>query len=83
MSDAKDQAAHEAFKAYDETSPSVLLTVSRSDDGHNLFTRLAEYVGVDVSSTPKVLYMKDQTNKYKWEGEAITADSLADFVSRV
>ena len=83
FSDADDEAAHEAFKAYDETSPSVVLSVSRRDDGHNLYTRLAEYVGVDVYSTPKALYMDEQTTKYNWDGEAISADSLADFVSRV
>lgn len=58
------------------------MTVSKPNDGHGLFERLAEYVGVDTSSTPKVLYLGEKQDKYVLEGE-ISKDSLTAFVSKV
>lgn len=75
-------AARDAFKAFDETNPDVVLTVSSADDGHGLFERLAEYVGVDVSTTPRILYLGEKQDKYVFEGE-VSAESLATFVTKV
>lgn len=81
-SNEESTAAREAFKALDEKGTDVVLTVSAADDGHGLFERLAEYIGVDVSTTPKVLYLGEKQDKYVFEGE-ITGESLGSFVSRV
>lgn len=75
-------AAEEAFKALDEAGLDVVLTVSKPNDGHGLFERLAEYVGVDTSSTPKFLYLGEKQDKYVFEGE-VSKDTLATFVSQV
>eukprot|EP00178_Gracilaria_changii_P017967 TRINITY_DN5128_c0_g3_i1.p1 TRINITY_DN5128_c0_g3~~TRINITY_DN5128_c0_g3_i1.p1 ORF type:complete len:130 (-),score=15.03 TRINITY_DN5128_c0_g3_i1:465-854(-) len=75
-------AAKAAFAEFDETSPSVILTVSDPDDGHGLFDRLAEYLGVDAKNTPAILYMGDKNDKYNFEGE-INKDTLATFVTKV
>lgn len=40
--------AKSAFTALDEAGTNVVLTVSEPNDGHGLYERLAEYVGVDV-----------------------------------
>lgn len=71
-----------AFRTFDETAPEVVLTLSSKNDGHGLFDRLAEYVGVDTEQTPAVLLLKDGSEKYQFEGE-ITAEALADFVGKV
>ena len=53
--------AKEALKALDEAGvDDVVLSVSSARDGHGLFDRLAEYVGVDTSSTPKFLYLGEK-----------------------
>lgn len=75
-------AAKTAFAEFDETTPNVILTVSDPDDGHGLFDRLAEYLGVDVKNTPAILYMGDKNDKYNFEGE-INKDTLATFVTKV
>lgn len=49
--------AIEAFKAYDATNPAVVLSLSSKNDGNGLFERLAEYLGVDITATPQVLYL--------------------------
>jgi protein disulfide-isomerase A1 len=75
-------AAKEAFKQYDEAGADVILTVSEANDGHGLFDRLAEYLGVDAKSTPRVLYLGEKQDKYSFEGE-VTKDALASFISKV
>lgn len=50
-------SAKSAFTALDEAGTNVVLTVSEPNDGHGLFERLAEYVGVDTQETPRVLYL--------------------------
>lgn len=60
----------------------MLLTVSSPNDGHGLFDRLAEYLGVDTKSTPKILYFGDKQDKYFFEGTP-TKDNLATFISKV
>ena len=76
-------AAKAAFTELDESAPNVILTLSDADDGHGLFERLAEYVGVDTKNVPTVLYMGDKNDKYFYDQEEITKDNLASFVSRV
>jgi protein disulfide isomerase len=84
LADEAAQAdAHEALKAYDETAPEVVLAISTKNDGHGLFDRLAEYLGVDTESTPTVLLLKDGSEKYRYEDDAITAEGLATFVAKV
>jgi hypothetical protein len=43
--------------------------VSSKNDGHGLFERLAEYLGVDISETPKVLYLSSKQEKFRFESE--------------
>lgn len=84
LADEAAQAdAHEALKAYDETAPDLVLALSTKNDGHGLFDRLAEYLGVDTESTPTVLLLKDGNEKYRFEDDAITAEGLAAFVGKV
>jgi protein disulfide-isomerase A1 len=71
-----------AFKAYDETSPDIVLTLSSKNDGHGLFERLAEYVGVDTEQTPAVLLLKDGSEKYRFNAE-VSAEALGEFVGKV
>ncbi len=73
----------EAFKAYDATNPGFVLTVSSKNDGHGLYDRLAEYLGVDTSSTPKVLYLTSKQTKYNYDADEITNDNLAAFVGKI
>jgi len=83
---ADDEAEAEALAAFqqlDQTNPEVILTLSRKNDGHGLFDRLAEYLGVDTASTPRVLYLGAKSEKYNFDGEAITGEALASFVTRV
>jgi protein disulfide isomerase len=80
--DAAEASALEALNAYDATSPSVVLAVSTKNDGHGLFDRLAEYLGVDTSATPTVLFLNDKTEKFRFDADSITAETLASFVSR-
>jgi protein disulfide-isomerase A1 len=78
-----ETSASDAFKTFDETNPDVILTVSSKNDGHGLFDRLAEYLGVNTASTPQVLYLGGSGEKYKFDAEEINAETLASFVSRV
>ena len=55
-----ESAALEAFKAYDATNPGFLVSVSSKNDGHGLYERLAEYLGIDISATPKVLFLSSK-----------------------
>lgn len=75
-------AAIDALNAYDATNPSIVLSLSSKNDGHGLFERLAEYLGVNLENTPQVLYFSSEAQKYKLEGD-ITAEALANFVERV
>jgi hypothetical protein len=52
------------------------LTVSSPNDGHGLFDRLAEYVGVNTQETPQVLYFGEKQDKYIFEGD-VTKEGLA------
>lgn len=76
-------AAKAAFTELDESAPNVLLTISDANDGHGLFDRLAEFVGVDTKNVPAVLYMGDKNDKYFFDKEEINKDNLASFVARV
>lgn len=60
-------AAKAAFTEFDESAPNVILTHSDADDGHGLFERLAEYVGVDTKNVPAILYMGDKNDKYIYD----------------
>lgn len=55
-----ESAALEAFKAYEATNPGFVVSVSSKNDGHGLYERLAEYLGVDLSETPKVLFLSSK-----------------------
>jgi len=56
--------------------------VSDPSDGHGLYERLAEYLGVDGSKTPQFLYLGEKQDKYFFEGTA-SKDALVSFVSKV
>lgn len=75
--------AKEALKEYDEAGAPVILTVSDSEDGNGLFERLGDYLGVDTQNTPKVLYFSEKSEKFNFDQEEITKDTLASFVDRV
>ena len=72
----------EAFKEYDATNPGFILAVSSKNDGHGLYDRLAEYLGVDVSTTPKVLFLNSKGSKFRFE-EDITSANLASFSQQI
>ena len=76
------ESAKAAFDELDAAGADVILTVSNANDGHGLFDRLGEYLGVDVKNAPKVLFMGEKTDKYNFEGD-ISKDSLADFLAKV
>lgn len=58
------------MNAFDATNPEgVLLTLSDKNDGHGLFDRLAEYLGVDVNNVPAVLYLGADAEKYIFDSE--------------
>lgn len=78
-----EAGALDAFSAYDATNPGFILSVSSKNDGHGLFDRLAEYLGVDTSSTPKVLYLSNKQAKYRFDSEEVTSDNLAAFIEKV
>lgn len=61
----------------------MILALSDKNDGHGLFDRLAEYLGVDVSNVPAVLYLGSGSEKYLYDQDEVTADNLASFVQRV
>jgi protein disulfide-isomerase A1 len=75
--------AKEALKQYDEAGAPVILTVSDAEDGHGLFERLGDYLGVDTKNAPQVLYFSDKSEKFNFDQDEITKDSLASFVERV
>ena len=62
-------AAKAAFTELDESAPNVLLTISDANDGHELFDRFAEFIGVDTKNVPAVLYMGGKSNKYFFDKE--------------
>ena len=64
-----EAASLEAFKAYEATNPGFVVAVSSKNDGHGLFERLAEYLGVDIADTPKVLYLSSKQEKFRFESE--------------
>lgn len=68
-----EAAALDAFKAFDETAPEVLLALSTKNDGHGLFDRLAEYLGVNTQNTPQVLFLNGKTEKFRYEAGEISA----------
>jgi protein disulfide-isomerase A1 len=78
-----ETAALEAFKAYEATNPGFVVSVSSKNDGHGLYERLAEYLGVDLSDTPKVLFLSSKQEKFRFEPTEITAENLANFVSHI
>lgn len=61
----------------------MLLTLSDKEDGHGLFDRLAEYLGVNLDKVPTVLYFGENAGKYLFDGESISAANLASFLGRV
>lgn len=80
----ESQAAQEAFNGLDATNPEdVILTLSDKNDGHGLFDRLAEYLGVKTNNVPAVLYLGSANDKYLYDQEEITAENLASFLERV
>lgn len=81
--DLPELSALEAFRLYDSTSPSIILSVSTKNDGFGLFDRLSDYFGINTAETPQVLYLSSSNDKYRFEGEILTAESLANFVERV
>lgn len=78
-----EAGALDAFKAFDETSPEVILALSTKNDGHGLFDRLAEYLGVNTESTPQVLFLNGNAEKFRYEAGEISAENLANFVTQV
>jgi hypothetical protein len=71
-----------AFNELDETSPTgILLAHSSSEDGHGLYNRLAEYIGVDLSTVPTVVYLGSDGTKYVLEGE-YSLEKLRDFIAK-
>lgn len=81
--EAAQAEALEAFKAYDATEPGFVMAVSSKNDGHGLYERLAEYLGVDISATPKILFMNSKQAKYRFDSEEINADNIASFVGKI
>ena len=77
--EGEEHEAQTAFKEYDATNPGFILSVSSKNDGHGLFERLAEYLGVDVSTTPKVLFLSSKSTKYKFDYDQVTLENLKSF----
>ena len=73
----------EAFKQFDDTNPGFVLCVSSKNDGHGLYERLGEYLGVDLTVTPKVLFLSSKAAKYRYEAEEVNADALAAFAAQI
>jgi len=78
-----EAGALQALNDYDATNPGFILSISSKNDGHGLFERLAEYLGVDVSSTPKVLFMNSKGSKYRFDSEEVTVDTLKSFYENI
>lgn len=71
-----------AFTQLDETHPEgLLLAHSSSEDGHGLYSRLAEYIGVDLSTVPTVVFLGSEGDKYVLEDE-YTVENLKEFVGK-
>lgn len=84
IGDEEAQAASlQTFKDYDATNPGLIVSISSKNDGHGLFDRLAEYLGVDTSVTPQVLYLNAKQAKFIYDATEISLDNLISFVSRV
>ena len=81
-----DQAAAasalEAFTAYSQTNPPLILSLSTSNDGFGYFERLADHLGVKAGSGPEVIYLASGLDKYRYDGDEITAEGLQSFVDR-
>lgn len=70
------------FGQLDETHPEgILLAHSSSEDGTGLYTRLAEYIGVDLATVPTVVFLGNEGDKYVLEGE-YTVDKLKEFIGK-
>ena len=66
----QSEIAKAALTSFDETNPEgVLLTLSDKNDGHGLFDRLAEYLGVNTENVPAVLYFGEASDKYVFDSE--------------
>jgi protein disulfide isomerase len=84
VSDEEAEAsAIEAFNEYDATNPGFILAISSKNDGHGLFERLAEYMGVDINSTPKLIYLNSKTVKYNYDYDEVTLENLKSFAERI
>lgn len=78
----ESEDALSAFADLDENSPEgVLLVHSSSEDGHGLYNKLAEYIGVDLSTVPTVVYLGSDSSKYVLEGE-YSRESLTEFIGK-
>lgn len=70
------------FTQLDETSPEgLLLAHSSSEDGFGLYTRLAEYIGVDLTTVPTVVFLGSEGDKYVLEDE-YTLEKLQQFIGK-
>ena len=78
-----EAGALQAFNDYDATNPGIILSVSSKNDGHGLYERLAEYLGVDVSSTPKILFMSSKGSKYRFDSEEVSVESIKNFYEQI
>lgn len=56
---------------------------SDKNDGHGLFDRLSEYLGVKADAAPVVLYFGAKSEKYNFDADTITSQTLAAFVTKV
>jgi len=78
-----ESSAIEAFNEYDTTNPGFFLIISTKNDGHGLFERLAEYMGVDINATPKLVYLNSKTVKYVYDYDDVTVENLKSFAERI
>lgn len=79
----QSKSAQEALEAVDATNPEgVVLTLSDKNDGHGLFDRLAEYLGVNTENVPAVLFLGAKNDKYLFDQSEITTETLTSFLQR-
>jgi protein disulfide-isomerase A1 len=70
------------FTQLDETHPEgILLAHSSSEDGHGLYNRLAEFIGVDLTTVPTVVFLGNDGDKYVLEGD-YTVEKLREFIGK-
>ncbi len=74
------QAAFTDAAAADESGRLYTVVDNAANGDH--FRRFAEYLGVDVSATPKVVLLKEARNKYL-SGESVTVEGIQAFVAKV